>query len=421
MKKLIATVAAVATLAMAANAYETVTTNGVTWAYTVVDSTAHTVSLGTGVQPSAANLSAGNCIPWETVIDASQIPWTFTVDGTLYTVTRIGNFAFYRCAVMTGVPEIPSVVTYIGTSAFEGCTSLSGNFSFPDGISENIPNNVFYNCSGLTGVLEIPDSFSNTFGNYMFYGNGYSAIIAGSGTVQIGRFFASACTNLKGAWVKGRTRSNYTKVSLYDTFKSSTSMKVALFGWTTEYFDYVSGHPMFGGVTGCKVFVPANGKWTSPYFGGTSTDAIYYGANTNLNVAVDESANTITFTPTDETALVKALEAAPLFKDAFGWNAKVNVTNTIEVSSGTITSEMLEDVEFNTLLLTFAVTTQAQLDDILEKFPATTYPMLAIDVKPSGSGKTEALTLPSNRELWVHLPGDGKYTPKYNGLIISLF
>lgn len=63
----------------------------------------------------------------------------------------------------------------------------------------------------------------------------------------------------------------------------------------------------------------------------------------------------------------------------------------------------------------------AQLDDILEKFPATTYPMLAIDVKPSGSGKTEALTLPSNRELWVHLPGDGKYTPKYNGLIISFF
>ena len=116
---------------------------------------------------------------------------------------------------------------------------------------------------------------------------------------------------------------------------------------------------------------------------------------------------------------MKALEAAPLFKDAFGWNAKVNVTNTIEVSSGTITSEMLEAVEFNTLLLTFAVTTQAQLDDILEKFPATTYPMLAIDVQSSGSGKTEALTLPSDRELWVHLPGDGKFTPKYNGLVIS--
>jgi hypothetical protein len=98
-------------------------------------------------------------------------------------------------------------------------------------------------------------------------------------------------------------------------------------------------------------------------------------------------------------ALMRNPENADAAKVARGWNAKINITNTIEVSEGSITSEMLNAVEFNTLLLTFAVKTQAHLDDILNKFPASTYPMFAIDP----TGLTETLTVPAGRNVYVKL------------------
>ena len=297
MKKLMAAVATVATLAMAANA-DTVTTNGVTWIYTIEDSTANTVSLGTGVEPSAANLSAGNCIPMDTVIDASKIPWTFTKDGTDYTVVKIEKFAFYNCKGLTGTLALPDCITYLNTSAFNA-SGLTGISSLGSGYTINlgVQQNVFRDCTNLTGRLVIPDAFNTGFNNYVFYNTGFSAITVGSNTTQIGRYFASKCTNLKGVWIKGRSGSNYTAVKGYNTFASSTNLKVALFGLNTSYDDASNSYPTFQNITGCKVFIPANGKWTAATtaaLGGTSTDAIYYGANTNLNVAVDESANTIT-------------------------------------------------------------------------------------------------------------------------------
>ena len=100
-----------------------------------------------------------------------KIPATVVADGITYTVTHIGERAFYSCADLTAI-EIPSTVTSIGRNAFWFCDKLTsvtipgsvksiGTFAFnncgitslelSDGI-ERIDNTAFNGCSGLTSV-----------------------------------------------------------------------------------------------------------------------------------------------------------------------------------------------------------------------------------------------------------------------------
>ena len=71
------------------------------------------------------------------------IPESVTYNGNIYSVTSIGEAAFYNCSSLTSI-TIPHNVTIIGFAAFHECSSL---------ISITIPNSVtsidfaaFYNC-----------------------------------------------------------------------------------------------------------------------------------------------------------------------------------------------------------------------------------------------------------------------------------
>ena len=110
------------------------------------------------------------------------IPAMVSYNGRVYSVTAIGEDAFYNCTGLTSV-TIPNSVTTI-SDAFSGCTGLEkfdGKFASsdhrclivndvlrffaPSGLTEySIPNEVkvigedaFYNCTGLTSVT-IPES-----------------------------------------------------------------------------------------------------------------------------------------------------------------------------------------------------------------------------------------------------------------------
>ncbi len=108
------------------------------------------------------------------------IPETVTYNGTTYSVTSIGNYAFYNCTSLTSV-TIPNSVTSIGDYAFEDCSSLTsvtigesvtsiGDGAFSDCsslTSVTIPNSVtsierqaFSNCSSLSSIT-IPESVTN--------------------------------------------------------------------------------------------------------------------------------------------------------------------------------------------------------------------------------------------------------------------
>ena len=102
---------------------------------------------------------------WSTTITTANIPDSATYNSVTYSVTSIGNEAFYGCGRLTSI-TIPNSVTSIGRGAFSVCSGLT---------SVTIGNNVtsigdlaFSGCSGLTSVT-IPGSVTSIgYGAFSF-------------------------------------------------------------------------------------------------------------------------------------------------------------------------------------------------------------------------------------------------------------
>ena len=100
------------------------------------------------------------------------IPSSVTNNGTTYSVTSIGDYAFYLCIGLTSV-TIPNSVTSIGDDAFYGCSSLT-SITIPNSVT-SIGKWAFISCSGLTSVT-IPNSVTS-IGNMAFaYCSGLTSV-----------------------------------------------------------------------------------------------------------------------------------------------------------------------------------------------------------------------------------------------------
>ncbi len=102
-----------------------------------------------------------------TITDCStSISGNITIPSFLggYSVTSIGNRAFYYCTSLTSI-IIPDSVTSIGNSAFYDCTSLM-SITITDSVT-SIGDYAFSSCDSLTSIT-IPDSVTS-IGSYAFY------------------------------------------------------------------------------------------------------------------------------------------------------------------------------------------------------------------------------------------------------------
>lgn len=436
---LAATVAAVVTSTTLA--YETVTTNGVTWKYVTNADGVNTVTLGPGGGSGNEATDDQRAIPKATSVSASLIPWVFENDGETYTVTKVNARAFHNCTGLTGTLTIPDTVkevgdyafeyvggsvtrvaslggiTKVGTHAFDSITPL-GDFpdiyniaSFGSGATA-----IFKNWTKITGNADVVlNPALKTIPSYMFQNTKITSVKIPRSVTKV-EWGAFTLTALPGLLIPGplsaASSSEYTDICPSGLLKDAVTAKVFFAGPNTKANSTIT-NPMFGGTTDLKAFVPANGLWDGELnAGGTRTEIIKYGPGEEIDFALDTEEKVITAMPTTEAAFTNVLNWATLFKDKLGYDTRVSVTNSIEVSADAVTPEMLANVQLNSTLMMFAVKTQAQLDSVLAAVPQTT--MLAID--PTGA--REELTMPQDRALWVWLSGTGKYTPYFSGFRI---
>ncbi|MCD7727180.1 MAG: leucine-rich repeat protein [Ruminococcus sp.] len=109
-----------------------------------------------------------------------------------YTVTSIGNRAFYACDTLTSV-TIPDTVTIIGEHAFAFCESLT-SITIPDSVT-TIGRCAFANCTSLTSVT-IPDSVI-TIGEYAFYNcTSLTSVTIPDSVITIGEYAFNNCNSL---------------------------------------------------------------------------------------------------------------------------------------------------------------------------------------------------------------------------------
>ena len=120
------------------------------------------------------------------------IPTSVAYNGTTFSVTSIGDYAFFDCTSLASI-EIPNSVTSIGDSAFYGCKGLT-SIVIPSSVT-SIGNDAFHNCTGLTSI-EIPNSVTS-IGNYAFSGcTGLTSIEIPNSITGIGSGTFSGCTGL---------------------------------------------------------------------------------------------------------------------------------------------------------------------------------------------------------------------------------
>ena len=411
MKKLLMMIGAAA-VAVVANAetftYEQTLENGTrTWKYTVIDASTHTAILGVR---SASTKEAGAVVSTtiqNDVINTSEIPWKPVVDGVEWTVTEIGARAFVLAKdMLKGDLVIPDHVTCINHRAFNNCTYvtslvLGSGLNTLSGDSSSASYS-FSGMSGITNVVVIPKSLTSANPRGPF--NGWA-------------------NSPSGIYVPGPETGTLTLMER-GMFSGNVLFKTVLFGPNVRLSVQGTHEGLFSSstdtsISGCTVFLPsAQGtlREESAYNSPSRNKFIRYGAGADKDLDFEFSDDSITAYPKTEEAFMDVLANAANFK-RFGLDTKIAITSRIEMTA-TITESMLQSVTLETppWYVTFKVTSQAQLDNVLSAVSAD----IPIIIDIEGSGKNQ-ITVPEGRKVAILAKSGWTFGKKQNGLIISFY
>ena len=371
MKKLLnklgaAAVAVGVAFPMAAKASFTETTNivvnGVSWTVTL-DTSNNTALIGngTGLTSSTGNAAVSGSAYPTSGGQVVTIPSFVTVDGTDYRVTTLGVKSFSNIQLGAGI-VIPSTVTTVGNYAF----------------------------------------YQGQVTNYCF--KGPNSVPVGTAQTEWQTIAASA---------------------RYVCWKNS-ARRFILVGPNVKCGDRNPLLDCDGYASLLTVLLPSrsdNTTWDSAttgtdnkdFGGGDKTTICRYGPAQEFDLLMGDTY--VTAIPTTANALTNVLNWAQTFKTAFNLDTRISITNRIDMSVA-VTEEMLQNVtlEAPPWYLTFAVTSQAQLDNVLAAVSADV--PIIIDIEGAGSNQ---ITVPNGRKVAILAKSGWTFGKKLNGLIISFF
>ena len=189
--------------------FSAVCPTGQTLYYNIIDAVNHEVEMTYPGESSAYSWSG-----YTEPIGEIELPSTVVFDGILYSLTSIGEYAFWDCKQLIGDLIIPDGVISIGESAFYDCGftgylvignsvttidkgafymcfCLTGDLIIPNSVI-SIGEDAFYSCSSFSGELIIPNSVTQ-IGSCAFIGcSGLSSLVLGENitTIEDGTFIA---------------------------------------------------------------------------------------------------------------------------------------------------------------------------------------------------------------------------------------
>ena len=183
------------------------------------------------------------------------------------------------------------------------------------------------------------------------------------------------------AWIKP------TLSGSWRVFENAKSLKLVIIGpGLKSYYD--AWRLSMKSASNASILVPDfSTTWDAlneSTVGGTNNRVVRYGPKSDFGMAMGDTE--MTFYPKNANGLTDVLSWVSTIKSAFGMDARISVTNTIDLTGVTITPAMVSGVTFDRLM--FSAKTQAQLNAILDAFPATT----PISIDPTGL--TEKITIP---------------------------
>lgn len=423
----------------------TIVTNevdGVKWRIKVVNMLKHIASIGGGDSTGNGTATGLDYAEKGALVDESvwtssaalTVPSSVEIEGNAYTISYIGADAFNGLANFSGTVAIPSSVIQISGRAFAGC-GLTG-ISFPDGCKvKNIGRNAFNGCSNMeiadpdftsvetmgvsafngcakvSGALSLgaPSlGYGSSTASGVFQGTAITSATATGTLTHLFPFFYG-CSSLACAWFKGEGT-----IATPNQFKNCTALKAVLLGPDTIGGGDLTAGKMLDGVAGCKVFAPANGHWTGLSVGGSDNEIVWYGDGQDLDLDIDETAKTLTATPKTEAAFTNVLAVASVFKEHFGLDTHIALTNCLTMTS-TITEAMLQAVTLDVppWYVTFKVNNQTQLDNVLAAVSAD-IPII-IDITDAGKNQ---FSVPEGRKVAILADSGWAFGRKVGGLVI---
>ena len=120
------------------------------------------------------------------------IPSSVSYEGVEYSVTSIGNYAFWHCSSLSSI-NLPNSVTRIGSGAFSNCTSLT-SFIIPNSVTR-IGSSAFSNCTSLTSFI-IPNSVTRIENNTFTSCSSLTSVTIPNRVTSIGQFAFWLCSSL---------------------------------------------------------------------------------------------------------------------------------------------------------------------------------------------------------------------------------